>query len=51
MLACTVIDGLRSLSIAGTEESGWTKWYTDNVPLAHARYVQYLRERAEGGNA
>ncbi len=37
--------------VAGTEENGWTKWYTDNVPLAHARYVQYLRERAEGGNA
>lgn len=37
--------------VAGTQESGWTRWYSDNVPLAHARYIRYLRERAEGGNA
>jgi hypothetical protein len=37
--------------VAGTEESDWTRWYSDNVPLAHARYIQYLRERAKGGNA
>ena len=38
--------------VAGTPEIDWTRsWYVDNVPLAHARYIQYLRERAEGGNA
>jgi hypothetical protein len=38
--------------VAGTEEIDWTRrWYVDNVPLAHARYIQYLRERADGGNA
>jgi hypothetical protein len=38
--------------VAGTEEIDWTRrWYVDNVPLAHARYVQYRRERTEGGNA
>ena len=38
--------------VADNEEVDWTgKWYRDNVPLAHARYIQYLRERTEGGNA
>ena len=38
--------------VAGTEEIDWTgRWYRDNVPLVHARYIQYLRERTEGGNA
>ena len=37
--------------VAGTEMGDWTKWYSDSVPLAHARYIQYLRERTEGGNA
>lgn len=37
--------------VAGIEESDWTRWYSDNVPLAHARYIQYLREQAKGGNA
>lgn len=37
--------------VAGTEVSDWTEWYSDSVPLAHARYIQYLRERTEGGNA
>ena len=37
--------------VAGTETGDWTKWYSDSVPLAHARYIQYLRERTEGGNA
>jgi hypothetical protein len=37
--------------VAGTEEIDWTRrWYVDNVPLAHARYIQYLREGTEGGN-
>lgn len=36
---------------AGTEADDWSKWYSDSVPLAHARYIQYLRERAKGGNA
>lgn len=37
--------------VAGTKESDWTRWYSDNVPLAHARYIQYLRQRGKGGNA
>lgn len=37
--------------VAGTAESDWTGWYSDNVPLAHTRYIQYLREQAKGGNA
>ena len=37
--------------VAGTEADDWTRWYSDSVPLAHARYIQYLRERTEGGNA
>ena len=37
--------------VAGTEMGDWTTWYSDSVPLAHARYIQYLRERTEGGNA
>jgi hypothetical protein len=37
--------------VAGAEVSDWTMWYSDSVPLAHARYIQYLRERTEGGNA
>ncbi|MGH3297503.1 MAG: hypothetical protein ACRDP7_37485 [Trebonia sp.] len=38
--------------VAGTEEIDWTRqWYVDNVPLAHARYIQYLREGTESGNA
>lgn len=38
--------------VAGTEEIDWTReWYVDNVPLAHARYIQHLRQRTEGGNA
>lgn len=37
--------------VAGTEEIDWTKrWYVDNVPIAHARYIQYLREGTEAGN-
>jgi hypothetical protein len=37
--------------VAGTEVSDWTRWYSDSVPLAHARYVRYLRERTQDGNA
>lgn len=37
--------------VAGNQESDWTKWYSDSVPLAHSRFIQYLRERSEGGNA
>jgi len=36
---------------AGTEQGGWTRWYSDSVPLAHSRYIRYLQERTEGGNA
>jgi hypothetical protein len=36
---------------AGTEADDWTTWYSASVPLAHARYMQYLHERTEGGNA
>jgi hypothetical protein len=37
--------------VAGTEEVDWTrKWYVDNVPLAHARYLQYRQEGTDGGN-
>jgi hypothetical protein len=37
--------------VAGTEEIDWTRrWYVDNVPLAHARYISYLREGTAGGN-
>lgn len=36
---------------AGSEVGDWTKWYSDSIPLAHARYLQYLRDRTEGGNA
>ena len=36
--------------VAGTKPTDWTRWYSDNVPLAHARYIQYLRELASGGN-
>jgi hypothetical protein len=36
---------------AGAEEIDWTRrWYVDNVPLAHARYFQYLQEQAKGVN-
>lgn len=37
--------------VAGGEVSDWTKWYSDSVPLAHTRYIRYLRERTEGGDA
>ena len=37
--------------LAGTEMGDWTKWYSDSVPLAHSRYIQYLRERTPGGHA
>ena len=37
--------------VAGNEGSDWSKWYSDSVPLAHSRFIQYLRERTEGGNA
>jgi len=37
--------------VAGTEVSDWTSWYSESVPLAHARYLNYLREQAEDGNA
>jgi hypothetical protein len=37
--------------VAGTEADDWTRWYSEGIPLAHARYIQYLRERTEGGNA
>ena len=37
--------------VAGTEVGNWSRWYSDSVPLAHTRYVRYLRERTEGGNA
>jgi hypothetical protein len=37
--------------VAGTEGGDWAKWYSDSVPLAHSRYIQYLRERTGGGNA
>jgi hypothetical protein len=36
--------------VASAEESDWTGWYSDSVPLAHTRYIRYLRERTEGGN-
>jgi hypothetical protein len=36
--------------VAGTEADDWTRWYSDSVPLAHARYIRYLRERTEDGN-
>jgi hypothetical protein len=37
--------------VAGTEAGDWTQWYSASVPLAHARYIEYLRERAGEGNA
>jgi hypothetical protein len=37
--------------VAGTEAGDWPGWYSDSVPLAHTRYVRYLRERTDGGNA
>ncbi len=37
--------------VAGIEGGDWTEWYSDGVPLAHARYIQYLRERTAGDNA
>jgi hypothetical protein len=36
---------------AGTEAGDWSQWYSDSVPLAHTRYVRYLRERTDGENA
>jgi hypothetical protein len=36
---------------AGAEVSDWANWYSESVPLAHTRYIQYLRERTEDGNA
>ena len=36
---------------AGTQQGDWTRWYSDSVPLTHSRYVGYLQERTEGGNA
>jgi hypothetical protein len=36
---------------AGNEGSDWTKWYSDSVPLAHSRFIHYLRKRTESGNA
>ncbi len=35
----------------GSEVSDWAKWYSESVPLAHTRYIRYLRGRTEGGNA
>ena len=36
---------------AGIEADDWPRWYSVSVPVAHAAYIHYLRERAEGGNA
>ena len=43
--------GTAVILVAGTEEIDWTRrWYVDNVPLAHARYISYLREGTAGRN-
>ena len=39
------------LLAAGTRAGDWTTWYSGSVPLAHARYVRYLREQDENGHA
>jgi hypothetical protein len=37
--------------VAGTEEIDWARrWYVDNVPLAHARFIQYLQEQGKGAD-
>lgn len=36
---------------AGTDQGDWSRWYSDSLPLTHSRYIRYLQERAEGGNA
>ncbi|MEU1985296.1 type II toxin-antitoxin system RelE/ParE family toxin [Nocardia sp. NPDC019395] len=33
------------LLVAGDKAGQWQQWYTDNIPVAEARYEQWLIER------
>ncbi len=46
-----VFDATREavILVAGDKAGQWIRWYRDNIPIAEARYEQYLVERKEDG--
>ncbi|KJS61142.1 type II toxin-antitoxin system RelE/ParE family toxin [Streptomyces rubellomurinus] len=37
--------------VAGDKSGEWSRWYDTNIPLAEARYEQYINEKDEGARA
>ncbi|MFD4396183.1 type II toxin-antitoxin system RelE/ParE family toxin [Kitasatospora sp. NPDC058478] len=37
--------------VAGDKNGEWSRWYDVNIPLAEARYEQYVNEKDEGARA
>lgn len=37
--------------VAGDKNGEWSRWYDVNIPLAEARYEQYVNEKDEGVRA
>ncbi|MFJ9606665.1 type II toxin-antitoxin system RelE/ParE family toxin [Kitasatospora sp. NPDC101176] len=37
--------------VAGDKDGEWSRWYETNIPLAEARYEQYIDEKDKGARA
>ncbi|MFF2145039.1 hypothetical protein [Kitasatospora sp. NPDC058190] len=37
--------------LAGDKNGEWSRWYDINIPLAEARYEQYISEKDKGARA
>ncbi|MFF3111598.1 type II toxin-antitoxin system RelE/ParE family toxin [Kitasatospora sp. NPDC057904] len=37
--------------VAGDKNGEWSRWYDINIPLAEARYEQYINEKDKGAQA
>ncbi|MFJ2777181.1 MULTISPECIES: type II toxin-antitoxin system RelE/ParE family toxin [unclassified Kitasatospora] len=37
--------------VAGDKSGRWSEWYEESIPLAEARYADYVEEQRKGENA
>ncbi|MER6299134.1 type II toxin-antitoxin system RelE/ParE family toxin [Kitasatospora sp. NPDC001539] len=37
--------------VAGDKNGDWSRWYENNIPLAEARYQQYISDKDKGARA
>lgn len=37
--------------VAGDKNGKWSRWYEESIPLAEARYEQYIEEQEKGAGA